>query len=183
MSSNMKIKYWSLVLLLVFLLLPPNSWGQPSTATPLKPITIQVVSLKKVEKVEQELLRLKSHGLNPFMRHEHVRDKGMWYRIYVGQFENRAEATRFAQKIKSQGIISEFWVKQIEMPVDPEKATHTAAGPTGKAGTKIDAGHEEPASPSIATEVPSAAIPPETKPAPSHSPIKKPKIITCILSI
>jgi hypothetical protein len=168
---------WPIVLLLVLLFLPLNSWGQSSIAKTLKTITIQVVSIKNLEKAEQELVRLKSHGLNPFMRHEHVRDKGMWYRIYVGQFEKKDEATKFAQSIKDRGIISGFWVKRIEMPVDPVKSSQTPVVPTEKPEMKADAGHKKPASPSIVTQVPRTVAPPETKPAPSPPPIEKPKTV------
>ena len=169
---------WAIVLLLVFLFLPFNSWSQSSPAKTLKTITIQVVSVKNVEKAEQELARLKSHGLSTFMRHESVGDKGMWYRIFVGRFEDRDEATKFAQKIKDQGIISGFWVKRIEISADPEKPSQTTVGTTGKAETKVDTGHEKPASPPIVTEVPRTVIPTETNPAPAQASTEKPKTIT-----
>ena len=168
---------WPIVLLLVFLFLPLNSWGQSSTVKPLKTITIQVVSVKNVEKAEQELVRLKSHGLDPFMRHELVRDKGMWYRIYVGQFEKRDEATKFAQSIKDRGIISGFWVKQIETPVDPVKSSQTPVGPTEKPEMKADAGHEKQAPPPAVIEIPRTVIPIEEKPSLSQPPVEKPKAV------
>lgn len=168
---------WPLVLFLVFLFLPQNSWGQSSTEKILKTITIQVASLKKAEKAEQELARLKSHGLNPFMRHEHVRDKGMWYRIYVGQFEDRDDATKLAQKIKDQGFISGFWVKRIEIPADPVKPSQTTVGTTEKPETNVDKAHKKPVPPSIVTEVPKTVIPPNTKPSLSQPPVEKPKAI------
>ena len=102
----------------------------------------------------------------------------MWYRIFVGRFEDRDEATKFAQKIKDQGIISGFWVKRIEMSADPEKPSQTTVGTTGKAEKKVDTGHEKPASPPIVTEVPRTVIPTETNPAPAQASTEKPKTIT-----
>ena len=166
-----------MVFLLIFLFLPLNSWGQSSTSKTQKTITIQVVSLKNVEKAEQELARLKSHGLNPFMRHELVPDKGMWYRVYVGRFEERDEAKIFAQKIKAQGLISGFWVKQIEMPVEPIKPSQTIIAPPVKPEMKVDTGPEMPASPSIGVEMPKTVIPPEEKPSLPQPPVRKPEVI------
>jgi len=136
---------WLIVLFLVFLFLPLNSWSQSSTAKTLKTITIQVASVKNVEKAEQELARLKSHGIDPFMRHESVKDKGMWYRIYVGRFKTRSDATKFAQDIKDQGIISGFWVKQIEIPGDPVKASQTMVDQPDKPEMTVDMEHDKPA--------------------------------------
>ena len=168
---------WPIVLFLVFLFLPLNSLGQSSTSKTLKTITIQVVSLKNVEKAEQELARLKSHGIDAFMRHEPVKDKGMWYRIYVGQFETRDEATKFAQKIKDQGIISGFWVKRIEMPIDPKKTSQTTVAQPDKPEMKVDERHEKQAPPPVIIEMPKTVIPVEEKPSLSQLPAEKPKDI------
>lgn len=176
MGSNMKKKKWLLVSLLVFLLLPLNSWSQSSTEKTLKTITIQVVSVKNVEKADQELARLRSHGLDPFMRYEEVRDKGMWYRIFVGQFENRDKANAYAQQIKEKGIISGFWVKRIEMPVESIKSAPTVI-PKEKPEINIAAGGEEPATAPNETEAPGTAISPETTPSNTIPPIEKSETI------
>ena len=168
---------WPIVLFLVFLFLPLNSLGQSSTSKTLKTITIQVVSLKNVEKAEQELVRLKSHGIDAFMRHEPVKDKGMWYRIYVGRFETRDEATKVAQKIKEKGIISGFWVKRIEMPVDPKKTSQTTVAQPDKPEMKVDKGYEKQAPPPVVIEIPRTVVPIEEKPSPSQAPAEKPKAI------
>jgi hypothetical protein len=168
---------WQIVLFLVFLFLPFNSLGQSSTSKTLKTITIQVVSLKNAEKAEQELARLESHGLDPFMRHEPVKDKGMWYRIYVGRFEKRDDATKFAQEIKDRGIISGFWVKQIEIPAGPEKTSQTTVVQPDKPEMKVDAGHEKQASPPVIIEMPKTVIPIEEKPSLSQPPAEKSKDI------
>ncbi len=169
---------WSVVLLLVFLHLSLNSWadnvnptsakGPSSIAKPLKTITIQVASLKYENKAGQELTRLKSHDLDAFVHHESVAEKGMWYRIYVGKFENRDEAKKFAQKIKDRGIISGFWIKQIEIPVDPVKPSQTAISTTEKPDTKTDTLHEKQVPPAAVVETPKTVLPSETKPSRSQ---------------
>ena len=79
-------------------------------------ITIQVSSLKNLERAEQEVARLKSHDLVAFYVHESVKNKGMWYRIYVGLFENKEIARDFADKLLKDKIISFAWVKRIKKP-------------------------------------------------------------------
>ena len=104
----MKQNTLPIVLLLVFLFLPHNSWGQPSTSKVLKAMTIQVASLKNAAAAEKELKRLISRDLDAFIQYEQVRDKGMFYRICVGRFDHRDDAIKFAQRLKDQGMISGF---------------------------------------------------------------------------
>ncbi len=172
----MKQDTWPMVLLLVFLFLPLDSWGQSSTVKKVKTTTIQVASIKQLEKAEQELTRLKSHGLDPFMRHELVGDKGMWYRIYVGRFETRADATTFAQDLKDRGIIAGFWVKRIEISIDTAKPSPAKEKVSEAPKTKTDLEQEKQPPPPAATEIPKTVAPPEEKPSVPQPPVDEPKI-------
>jgi hypothetical protein len=162
-------KKWPIVTFLPLFFLPLLSWGQSSIEKIQNTITIQVVSLKKIERAEQELARLKTHGLDAFMRHERVKDKGMWYRIYVGQFETREDATKFAQGIKGRGIISGFWVKRIEIAVEPSEASPSMADRHDGFGTNIDESSEKQAPPPVDVETPRTVAPTEEEPSPIHS--------------
>lgn len=119
-----------IIVFFIYLLLSTNSWSDDTTITNSQStlsnknreiITIQVSSLKKFEAAERELIRLKSHGLDTYISHDRVKDKGMWYRVYVGQFESRKSATAFAQKLVERGLISSFWVKNLEVPLGKVK--------------------------------------------------------------
>ena len=113
---------WKTTIFLICILISTNSWSENSASEDTnkyklsdnsrRAITIQVSSHKKVEAAERELIRLKSHNLDAFISHEHVKDKGMWYRVLVGQFENSTAATGFANSLVDKKIISGFWLKR-----------------------------------------------------------------------
>ena len=144
-------------------------------------LTIQVVSLKDQAKATQELSRLKSHDLEVFMRHEAVGDKGMWYRVYVGRFPTRKEATQYAQKIKDQKIISDAWVKTIKITKEQKPTPLPSGKPTEKPELKAYVGATKPETVVAPAELLTPAPPPEaiplleqipTKPEKTASPIK-----------
>jgi len=128
-------------------LLSTNSFSDNITPTTIKngtisnngrqTITIQVISHKKDRAAERELKRLKSHGLDAIVSYELVKDKGMFYRVYVGQFENRKTALAFANELVEKGIISGFWVKKtnafVETVTSPEARQHEIHKKTIKA--------------------------------------------------
>lgn len=126
---------WVLVVSIICLFLPANAWTDTTksdSAADQRVISIQVSSFKKVEDAQKEVKRLKSKGLDVFFRKEPVKDKGMWHRVYVGQFKSKKEATAFANDLKKKGLVSWFWVKKTKapgaapQPVE-EKAPATAA--------------------------------------------------------
>ena len=120
---------WIIHIHIIFVLLSANCWSDTITSTTASAntqpdkrqtaITIQVSSHRRAERANSESQRLKSHGLDSYVEHERVNDKGMWYRVYVGQFENRKSATAFAKRLVEKGIISGFWVKKKLSPVNP----------------------------------------------------------------
>ena len=120
MGLNVLNFKWFISIHIIFVLLSANCWSDNITSTnsstlpdkSQKAITIQVSSHKKAEDADSELQRLKSHGLDSFIDYELVKDKGMWYRVYVGQFESKKAATAFANGLVGKGIISGFWVKK-----------------------------------------------------------------------
>jgi hypothetical protein len=116
-------------------------------------VTIQVSSFKKSRDAKQEAARLKSHGLDVKIKYESVKGKGMWYRVYVGRYENIRKARAVADALKAQGIISWSWVK-------PDFPAHTNAKAPKK--TSVAPG-------------PASAKAPEPKPEPSKSSAATPK--------
>ena len=127
----------------------------------IKRITIQVASVKNEKKASQEVARLKSRGLEVFMRHETVGEKGMWYRIYVGQFTTKEEATQFAKKIRDKKIISDFWVKTIKLSKEPEPKPLRPSKPTEKPEVQVDVEVAEPEIVAVPVEILEPTPPPE----------------------
>ena len=70
-------------------------------------ITIQVSSSKSAENANRLKSKLISRGLDAVVDYEQVKDKGMWYRVYIGQFETREAANIFAKDLVQQGIIAD----------------------------------------------------------------------------
>ena len=84
-------------------------------------ITIQVSSHKKAENANRLKSELISRGLNAFVDYEQVKDKGMWYRVYIGQFETRKAANAFGKDLVQQGIIAGYWVKKKTVTLEATK--------------------------------------------------------------
>jgi hypothetical protein len=134
-----------------------------------------VSSHKTLEKAKKNSSLLKSAGLEPLIRHESVRNKGMWYRIYIGRFETVADATKFAEDLKQKGIITGFWVKRIKMPIDEEKAITEQKAPIKEPEATSETALEKPSVDVGTDQKPTDVIPPpEIQPIPSIA-IKAPE--------
>lgn len=111
-------------------------------------VTIQVSAFKKSREAKQEVVRLKSHGLDAKMRYESVKGKGMWYRVYVGRYKNAREARTVAEGLKAQGIISWAWVRPDFPASGKAKApAKTSVAPRASPGKAIESKAEPPKSP------------------------------------
>lgn len=163
-----KIKLIIFVFVCCFFLFTLDNWSELNaenlSGDKQANITIQISSVKNLKGAEREVARLKSHGLDAFMRHESVKNKGMWYRIYVGIFENRDIAMDYAEKLMKQKIISYSWVKQIKDPpenIDPIRATKIEPP---KIEEKPVIKPAKPSPPPPVVEAPPVVPPPVTKP-------------------
>ena len=66
------------------------------------PFTIQVSSFKEKDKAEKILAQLKQKGFSDaYIKASDLKEKGTWYRIYVGRFDTKPEAESTLTKIKS----------------------------------------------------------------------------------
>lgn len=111
----------------------PAKQRKPSTAKPAKAkkqqpkgpyiTSIQISSFQKSAQAEAEAERLKALGIDAFIRHEHVRGKGTWYRVYTGKFDSRRQALDYEQELKRKGIIHWSWIKRLPRVAEPEPAT------------------------------------------------------------
>ena len=72
--------------------------SQPNLA-PI-PFTIQVSSFKDKTKAELELAGLKAAGHSAYISEVDLKEKGTWYRIYVGNFATKSQADEFLSKLK-----------------------------------------------------------------------------------
>ena len=91
--------------------------------------SIHISSHKQQEKAVAEVKKVNARGLEAFYRHVDVQGKGKWYRIFVGKYATREEATREANRLKKMEVSKYFSIKQLveEKPVAAETAVAAAA--------------------------------------------------------
>lgn len=78
--------------------------------------TLQVSAYQKAEDAAPAVDRLKKLGLEAFYNLELVPGQGMWYRIFVGAFRQKAEAESYGQRLQSLGIITSYRVMDMGAP-------------------------------------------------------------------
>jgi cell division protein FtsN len=69
-----------------------------------KNFTIQIASLKDSAAADKMVARLKKGGYPAYRSIGKIPDKGIWYRVRVGHFKNRAEARGTIQRLKNEKI-------------------------------------------------------------------------------
>lgn len=66
--------------------------------------TIQIASLKDSAAADKMVAKLKQRGYPAYRSIGKIPDKGIWYRVRVGYFKNRAEARGTIQQLKNEKI-------------------------------------------------------------------------------
>ena len=66
--------------------------------------TIQIASLKDSAAADKMVAKLKKRGYPAYRSIGKIPDKGIWYRVRVGYFKNRAEARGTIQRLKNEKI-------------------------------------------------------------------------------
>jgi len=70
------------------------------------PYSLYLGSFRSLERAEKAITKYSPKGLSPFWVKVHFKEKGVWYRIYMGHFKNQEDA---------QGFGMEHGVKDIEI--------------------------------------------------------------------
>jgi len=69
-----------------------------------KTLTIQTASLKDSHDADQMVAQLKKKGYAAYKVMGVIPDKGIWFRVRVGQYENNAEAANTIKRLKKDGL-------------------------------------------------------------------------------
>ena len=77
----------------------PESRAQPAG----KPYTVQVAAFKAAGDADKLVAELKQKGFSAYRAIGKVPGKGIWYRVRVGDFKNKAEAGSTIAKLKTAG--------------------------------------------------------------------------------
>jgi cell division septation protein DedD len=76
----------------------------PAKAEPVtKPYTIQVAAFKAAGDANELVAKLKQKGFAAYAKFDKVPNKGIWYRVRVGEYNNKAEAGSTMAKLKKAG--------------------------------------------------------------------------------
>ena len=69
-----------------------------------KVYTVQVAAVKVVKDADRLVAQLKKKGYPAYRTISKVKDKGIWFRVRVGQYKSRAEASPTLKKLKKSGM-------------------------------------------------------------------------------
>ena len=130
--SRKKINYFAIIIALTLALCTCHQIALGAYA-------IHVSSYRSGENASVEASDLRAGGLDAFTRYESVPGKGMWHRVYIGNFASHGQAAATGKALKSRGVISYYSVKTVSRPV-------TAAAPaqTGQFDTLLPPPSETP---------------------------------------
>jgi cell division protein FtsN len=93
--------------------------GDREAAAPSKPVrhpyTVHAGSFRSMDSVKKATAVLERKGLSPYWTRVNLGEKGVWYRVYVGSFENAQEAERFQkrQKLSSSRVLKTNYGVQV----------------------------------------------------------------------
>ena len=67
--------------------------------------TLQVGSFEKKEHAENLFQKLRKKGYPVFLKRVDLKEKGIWYRVKVGEYPTKVEAEKFKEKLeKEEGL-------------------------------------------------------------------------------
>lgn len=74
--------------------------------------TLQIGSYPSVQEAKDQVEAVEALGLKPYLRSAEIKGKGKWYRVYLGGYEEKAEAEKAGEKFRSQHVIDKFIVSK-----------------------------------------------------------------------
>ena len=81
---------------------PPEA-PRPQTGSADRPYAIQVAAFKAAGDADKMVAELKQKGFAAYRRFDKIPNKGIWYRVRVGDYKNKAEAGGIMAKLKKAG--------------------------------------------------------------------------------
>ncbi|MFC1823331.1 DUF1566 domain-containing protein [Thermodesulfobacteriota bacterium] len=100
----------SLLIFFFITVIPINN--QIVTAANQKPFyAIQLAAFRTRQRTVNMVTRLTKSGYDAFYRHETVKGKGKWYRVYIDRFGSSQEANERAEELKQKGIFSDYYIR------------------------------------------------------------------------
>ena len=90
----------------------------PSKKPPVQPAetkgyAIQVSALRDLNMAKEFVETEKKNGQPLYLAEIKIKDRGVWYRIYLGHFASRAEAARYMEEKKIKEIFPECFIQRL----------------------------------------------------------------------
>jgi cell division protein FtsN len=82
----------------------PSSASKSKIRPAVKTYTVQAASVKNARDADRLVAELKKTGFHAYRAIGKVPGKGIWYRVRVGKYRNKADARNTMQKLKKAGI-------------------------------------------------------------------------------
>jgi cell division protein FtsN len=82
----------------------PSSASKSKIRPAVKTNTVQAASVKNARAADRLVAELKKTGFHAYRAIGKVPGKGIWYRVRVGKYRNKADARNTMQKLKKAGI-------------------------------------------------------------------------------
>jgi len=94
--------------------------------------SLHLSSFKNISRAVKEVNKLKRLGHDAFYRHEMIKGKEKWYRIYIGKFNDKEEARKVGSELKEKGLISYFMPVSIDGDIKDSTKSFLPEKPEGK---------------------------------------------------
>lgn len=91
--------------------------------------SIHLESFKNIKNANSYVNALKNKGKLLFWKKTDIPGKGLFYRVYIGKYDNQSEAVEFWKKLKEEAAVSYFGVHKFTEKVNPVLPIKTEALP------------------------------------------------------
>ena len=81
--------------------------------TPGGKYTLQIASYPNANEARKHLDNLAKAGMKTFVREKELGDKGRWFRVYIGGYETKKEAEKFAKRYQKDKLIKSYFVAKM----------------------------------------------------------------------
>ena len=75
--------------------------------------SIHISSHRQQRQADAQVIKLENQGLDAFVRHVEVPGKGMWYRIFIGKYATKKEATAEMKRLQQTKVSKYFAVRRL----------------------------------------------------------------------
>jgi len=80
---------------------PPEMWK----TSPKSPYSLRLGAFRTLERAKKAVAEYKQNGLSPYWTKVDLGEAGVWFRVYLGHFEDLEEARRFREEYRLKGSL------------------------------------------------------------------------------